>query len=75
MKHVPNGREERKTARNWDPRTHEEKQSGTGAPGHMTGRAVPTAGGDVRRSPRATRGGSENGAVRAQHVEATRGET
>ena len=25
MKHVPNGREERETARGWDPRTHEER--------------------------------------------------
>ena len=34
MKHVPNGREESETAREWDPRTHEE-------------RALPTAGGQV----------------------------
>ena len=25
MKHVPNGREERETARDWDPRTREER--------------------------------------------------
>ena len=24
MKHVPNGREERKTTKDWDPMTHEE---------------------------------------------------
>ena len=29
MKHVPNGREESETARDWDPRTHE-KQPGIG---------------------------------------------
>ena len=27
MKHVPNGREESETAREWDPRTHEERKS------------------------------------------------
>ena len=32
MKHAPNGREESKTARDWDPRTREQR------------RAVPTAG-------------------------------
>ena len=30
MKHVPNGREESETARDWDPRTHEENSQGVG---------------------------------------------
>ena len=29
MKHAPNGREESKTARDWDPRTHETRASPT----------------------------------------------
>ena len=45
MKHVPIGREERRTAR-------------IGTQGPMTGRAVPTAGRQVRSCPRATRGGN-----------------
>ena len=44
MKHEQNGREERQTARDWDPRTHEENKPGLGPPGPMTERAVPTAG-------------------------------
>ena len=39
-----NGREERQTARDWDPRTHVNKQPGIGTPGPMAERAVPTAG-------------------------------
>ena len=39
----------------------------------MTERAMPTAGEQRQRSPRATRGGGESGDVRAQRVEATRG--
>ena len=30
MKHEPNGREESETARDWDPRTHEENSQGLG---------------------------------------------
>ena len=72
MKHEPNGREESETARDWDPRTHEENSQGWD-PGPMTERAMPTAGEQRQRSPRATRGGGESGDVRAQRVEATRG--
>ena len=84
MKHEPNGREESETARDWDPRTHEqtardwdprthEQTARVGTLGPMTERAMPTAGEQRRRSPRATRGGGESGDVRAQRVEATRG--
>ena len=72
MKYVPHGHEERKTARGWDPRAHEDTAK-VGTPGPMTERAVPTAGGQVRRSPRVTRGGGVSDAVRAQEVEATLG--
>ena len=43
MKHVPNGREERETARDWDPRTHEETAL-VGTPRTHHKRPQPTAG-------------------------------
>ena len=35
MKHVPNGREESETARDWDPRTHEKTARDWDPPGPM----------------------------------------
>ena len=43
MKHAPNGREESKTARDWDPRTHQQTARDWDPRTHET-RASPTAG-------------------------------
>ena len=55
MKHGPKGREKSETARDWDPRTHEQTAR-VGTLGPITERAMPTAGKQSRRCPRATRG-------------------
>ena len=44
MKHAPNGREESKTARDWDPRTHLTNSQGRDPRTREQRRAVPTAG-------------------------------
>ena len=58
MKHMPNGREGRKTAKDWDPRTHDRKNS---ANNRRTSAKISTRNALrewVRCCPRATRGGN-----------------
>ena len=84
MKHEPNGREKSETARDWDPRAHEqtardwdprthEQTARVGTPGPMIERAMPTAGKQKCRCPRATRGRNKSqcNSWRRQLIECT----